>query len=72
MTAPAKGLTLRELLDGDPPATLSVPVAAATIGISASHFYALLAQGEAPVKTIQAGSRARVITAALIEALAAK
>lgn len=72
MTTSAKALTLRELLDGNPPPTLSVPVAAATIGVSASHFYALIARGESPVKTLQVGNRARVITAALIEILAAK
>lgn len=53
------------------PATVSVPIAAAAIGISKSHLHDLIKRGEAPVKTLTFGRRHVVITADLIRLLEA-
>lgn len=51
------------------PATVSVTQAATALGISKSHLYDLLAEGQSPVDTIPLGGRYRVITASLVRVL---
>ncbi len=53
------------------PAAVSVPRAAAALGISRSHAYELVARGEFPAKTIPAGHRLIVVTADLVKRLSA-
>lgn len=53
------------------PASVDVPVAATAFGISRSHAYELVARDAFPAKVIHVGSRYRVITASIIQALSA-
>lgn len=51
-------------------ATISVAQAAAALGVSKSHLYALIAAGESPLDTIPLGAnRQRIITASLLRIL---
>lgn len=51
------------------PATVDVPQAASALGISKSHLYELIKQGNAPVRTLPFGARLRVVTASLVDLL---
>lgn len=51
------------------PATVDVPQAATALGISKSHLYELIKQGNAPVRTLPFGARLRVVTASLVDLL---
>jgi predicted DNA-binding transcriptional regulator AlpA len=51
------------------PASVDVPTAATAFGISRSHAYELVARGEFPAKVIRVGTRYRVITASIVNAL---
>lgn len=67
---PADAPTLDEVRSW--PASVEVPVAATAFRISRSHAYELVARGEFPAKVIQVGSRYKVITASIIQALSAE
>lgn len=54
------------------PASVDVPVAATAFGISRSHAYELIARGVFPAKVIQVGTRYKVITASIVQALSAE
>ena len=51
------------------PATIDVPTAGAAFGLSRSHAYELIKRGQFPAKVIQVGSRYRVLTESVINAL---
>jgi predicted DNA-binding transcriptional regulator AlpA len=61
------GPTLEEVRSW--PATVSVARAATAFGISRSHAYELVKQGEFPARVIPAGNSRRVVTASLVEVL---
>lgn len=63
MTAP----TLDEIRGW--PATVSVAAAAPAVGISKSHFHALITRGEEPCRVLKFGKRCRVVTADLVRLL---
>ncbi|MEU5425728.1 helix-turn-helix domain-containing protein [Streptomyces olivoreticuli] len=52
-------------------ATVDVAKAAEAVGISKSHLYELIKQGQAPFRVVAFGNRYRVITASLISYLEA-
>jgi excisionase family DNA binding protein len=60
-------ITLGELRAGPP--TVDIGMACQALGISRSHGYDLIAEGEFPAKVIKVGSRRRVITASLVQLL---
>jgi hypothetical protein len=51
------------------PATVSVPQAAAALGISKSYLHQLIKNGDAPVKVLPLQGRNRVVTASLVRLL---
>ncbi|MFD5754658.1 DNA-binding protein [Streptomyces sp. NPDC127044] len=51
------------------PATVSVQQAARALGCGKSKLYALIARGEAPVRTLSFDKRVVVITASLVQVL---
>lgn len=51
------------------PATVGVPEAATALGISSSHLYELIKQGQVPVRVLSFGARHRVVTASLVRLL---
>jgi predicted DNA-binding transcriptional regulator AlpA len=51
------------------PTVVSIPQAATALGCSQSQLYALIARGQAPVKTLSHGRRHVVITASLVRLL---
>ncbi|MER7694259.1 helix-turn-helix domain-containing protein [Streptomyces sp. NPDC097610] len=51
------------------PATVSVPEAAAALGISKTYLYDLIKRNESPVKLVPLQGRNRVITASLVRLL---
>jgi excisionase family DNA binding protein len=65
--ATTTGPTLDEIRSW--PATITVPQAAAAMGISKSHLHDLIHRGESPVKTLPVGAVRRVITASLVRLL---
>jgi predicted DNA-binding transcriptional regulator AlpA len=54
------------------PATVDVPAAGVVFGLSRSHSYELVSRGEFPAKVIKVGSRYRVVTASIIDALSSE
>lgn len=65
-----ESLTLAKIKQEWPPA-VDVTVAALAFGLSRSHAYELISRGEFPAKVIKVGSRYRVITESVIQALSA-
>lgn len=61
------GPTLAEIRQW--PATVDVQRAASALGISKSHLYELIKQGNAPVRTLPFDAPIRVITASLLDVL---
>jgi predicted DNA-binding transcriptional regulator AlpA len=54
------------------PATVDVPAAGVVFGLSRSHSYELVSRGKFPAKVIKVGSRYRVVTASIIDALSSE
>lgn len=51
------------------PATVDVPTAGSVFGLSRSHAYELIKQGEFPAKVVRIGCRYRVVTESIIRAV---
>lgn len=52
------------------PATVSVAQACTVFGVSESHGYDLIREGDFPVAVIRLGSRVRVVTTSILDAVA--
>lgn len=63
----ARIITAEDVLSWPP--TVDVPLAGAALGISYTHSYKLVRNGEFPVKVIKAGGSYRVVTAELVKLL---
>ncbi|MDG4788100.1 DNA-binding protein [Micromonospora sp. WMMD1102] len=64
---PAKGPTLDEIRAW--PATVSVELAAAALGVGRSHAYESIRLGTFPARTLKVGRRTTVVTSSILAAL---